>query len=327
MAARRGLDLTLLLRCYAAGASVVDDFVMQEACRTPEASVPVLQRLRQRQSSAFERLLWIVHEEFSRESAVMPRTARARKAAQIHRLLRGDDHDASGLEYDVSGFHLGLIIVSPDPTEVLTPITSTIGVRCLTLTLDDTVTWSWLGSRHPVTATAVEGCVERLQSKTFAALAIGEAGRGLTGWRNTHRQAAAVLPIALHLPLGIARYSDHLVLGSALQDDLLVGSLRKIFLDPLSQGRDGGRTLKETLRAVITSDGNVSSAASMLGVKRHTVTQRMRNAEDMIGRAFRPMSPGLQLALLLDQLDEPTGTARSTQVGSNCDRRGNTEKT
>src|SRR4029077_15954907 len=98
------------------------------------------------------------------------------------------------------------------------------------------------------------------------ALAIGEPAEGLAGWRQSHRQGAAAFNVARRRWKPIVRYADVALLASAMQDELLVSSLRQLYLEPLEAERDGGRVARETLRAYFGTERNVSSAAAALGV-------------------------------------------------------------
>jgi DNA-binding PucR family transcriptional regulator len=129
---------------------------------------------------------------------------------------------------------------------------------------------------------------------------VGEPGEGLAGWRFSHRQAKAALPIAERRGQSILRYADVAVLASLLRDDLLATSLRRIYLEPLERARDGGEAARETLRAYFAAERNVSSTAAALGVDRRTVTNRIRAIEDLFDRPLREVSTELETALRLD---------------------------
>jgi DNA-binding PucR family transcriptional regulator len=81
-----------------------------------------------------------------------------------------------------------------------------------------------------------------------------------------------------------------------------VRSLRQLYLEPLAGERDGGEVLRETLRAYFEAERNVSSAAAALGVKRHTVTNRLRAAEEKLGRSLNVCAGELDVALHLEDL-------------------------
>ena len=118
-------------------------------------------------------------------------------------------------------------------------------------------------------------------------MTIGEPGEGLSGWRLSHRQAKAALQVAERRGQAVLRYADVALLASVLRDDLLVTSLRQLYLEPLERARDGGKAARETLRAYFAAERNVSSTAAVLGVDRRTVTNRMRAIEELFDRPLR----------------------------------------
>ena len=118
-------------------------------------------------------------------------------------------------------------------------------------------------------------------------MTVGEPGEGLSGWRFSHRQAKAALPVAERRGQAVVRYADVALLASILRDDLLATSLRQLYLEPLERARDGGKVARETLRAYFAAERNISSTAAALGVDRRTVTNRIRAIEDLFGRPLR----------------------------------------
>ncbi|HEY7456892.1 MAG TPA: helix-turn-helix domain-containing protein, partial [Solirubrobacterales bacterium] len=89
-------------------------------------------------------------------------------------------------------------------------------------------------------------------------------------------------------------------------------SLRELYLRPLETERDGGATLRETLRAHLSAAGNVSSAASALGVSRRTVSRRIRAIEEKLSRRLMDAGPEVEIALRLGDLEQAgRGSSRS----------------
>jgi DNA-binding PucR family transcriptional regulator len=72
---------------------------------------------------------------------------------------------------------------------------------------------------------------------------------------------------------------------------------------PLAEERDGGETLRETLRAYFATGHNASSAAAALGVRRHTVASRLRAIEERLKRTLSSCAAALELALRLEELN------------------------
>jgi DNA-binding PucR family transcriptional regulator len=131
-------------------------------------------------------------------------------------------------------------------------------------------------------------------------ITVGEPGEGLGGWRFSHHQAKAALPIAERRGEAVLRYADVAVLASVARDELLATSLRRLYLAPLERMRDGGKVARETLRAYFDAERNISSTAAALGVDRRTVRNRLRAIEELLGRPLTGSLADLEIALRLD---------------------------
>ncbi len=135
-------------------------------------------------------------------------------------------------------------------------------------------------------------------------LAIGEPGRGVKGFRLTHRQAQAAQLVALRRPQWLTRYSDVALLAFALRDEALARSLVDIYLSPLDGPRQGSPVLRQTLRAYFAAERNASSAAVALGVARQTVENRLHRVEKKLGRLLPTCLAELEVALRLEELGD-----------------------
>jgi hypothetical protein len=141
-----------------------------------------------------------------------------------------------------------------------------------------------------------------MQKDPAVPVAIGEAAEGLAGWRQTHRQALAGFHVATRLDGRLTRYGDVSLVASMLQDELLVSSLRELYLAPISKAKDGGLNTRKTLRAYFAADRNVSSAPAALGVSRSTANNRLRGIDEKLGGPLRSCIHELEAALRLDRL-------------------------
>ena len=103
----------------------------------------------------------------------------------------------------------------------------------------------------------------------------------------------------------LVRYADVALLASILQDDLLAISLRQLYLAPLSEERDGGSALRQTLRAYFAAERNVSSAAGALSVSRQTVVNRLHVIEERFERSLNSCAAEVEAALRLEDLGYP----------------------
>jgi hypothetical protein len=303
LAARSGVNLDTVLRRYFAGFALLGNFLVQEAQDDGLQHREELQGLLGLLSTLLDHLVIAVSDEYARASGGGGSTEE-RRAADTRRLLAGDALDAPDLSYDFDAHHVGLIAAGADAAEALRALASTLDRRLLLIDPGDGSHWAWLSSRrHPDPAR-----LRHLVSKSWptqATLAVGEAAPSVTGWRLTHRQARAALPIALRGGESPVHYGEVALLASILQDDLLVTSLRRLYLLPLADKRGGGETLRQTLRAYFAAESNVSSAAMVLRVKRHTVTNRLRTVEKLIGQPLHTCAAEMDAALKLEGLGDP----------------------
>jgi PucR C-terminal helix-turn-helix domain/GGDEF-like domain len=306
-AARNGISLDTVLRRYLAGHTILLDLVIREAAteRLPRGA---LQELLRTQATLLDRLLAAVADEHSRVLALgLDSSTGARRLRTIERLVTGEDPGpAPELRYELGGKHVALIVAGPGAPELLQDLSTNLDRSLLLATPDNgEVFWAWLGGR---TSLGTAQLAERAAATPVPdmRLAIGESGGGIDGWRLSHRQARAAWPIARRGADHVVRYVDVALLTSALQDQLLVESLQKLYLEPLEDDRDGGETLRRTLRAYFAANQSAASAAAMLGVSRQAVSGRLRMIEERIGRPLASCVTELDTALRMRQFNHAT---------------------
>jgi PucR-like helix-turn-helix protein/diguanylate cyclase with GGDEF domain len=299
LAARTGVSLDTVLRRYFAGFALLGDFMIEEAQEGGLFDGQTVQRMLGGLSGILDRLVAAVSDEYARAAPGASGSTEERRASHVRRLLAGEFLDASELAYDFEGHHLGLVAFGPGVGETLQELAARLDRRLLSIAAREQMQWAWLGSGkatdpEELRAIAAEELTEESR------VAIGEPSQGMEGWRLTHRQAKAALPVARQGQERTVRYADVALLASILQDDLLVTSLRRLYLEPLEAERDGGEVLRRTLRAYFEAERNVSSTAAALGVTRKTVTNRLGAVEGRLGRSLSSCTGELDAALYLD---------------------------
>jgi hypothetical protein len=299
LAARNGVALDTVLRRCIAGSALLDDMVVAEAERT---GVPrsVLRDLLAAQATLLDRLLAVVSDEFGQESAKRATGTAARRRECVKRLLAGELVDHSELGYDLEAHHLAVVAKGEEGEETVRKLAARLERNLLAVRREEEPVWAcWLGGRNLLRA---ERAMQALAAEAPAGtiVVLGEPGEGLGGWRFSHRQAKAALPVAERSGQALLRYADVAILATLLGDDLLATSLRRLYLEPLERARDGGRVARETLHAYFAAERNVSSTAAALGVDRRTVTNRLRAIEALLGRSLRDAATDLEIALRLD---------------------------
>jgi hypothetical protein len=299
LAARAGVALDTVLRRYLAGNALFGDFVVEEAERA-EVSPTTLRRVLRKQATLFDRLVAAVSEEHVREAKSWPSSTAERRRECVKSLLAGEQVDHSELGYDLDAHHLALIAKGEGAPEAMRELAAKLDRRLLAVCREEEAVWAcWLGGGRPLaTEQALRALGEIPLERVF--VTVGEPGEGLSGWRFSHRQAKAALPIAERRGQAVLRYADVALLASILRDDLVATSLHQLYLEPLERARDEGKVARETLRAYFAAERNISSTAAVLGVDRRTVTNPIRAIEDLFGRPLKDFATELETALRLD---------------------------
>ncbi len=306
LAARNNISLDTVLRRYFAGYSLLGDFLMAEAEDGDLLEGSALKRLLRTQATLFDRLIAAVTEEHTRElKNRRPDSSEQRRAERIEGLLAGELLDTTALQYDFGVHHIGVIAVGRGAEQTIRDLAKALDHRLLLIRRGEEAVWAWLGSRREGDPARFEVHLSAGWS-TEVALAVGEPGQGLDGWRLTHRQARAAMRIALGSRKPFVRYIDVALVASIAQDEVLATSLRELYLVPLSEERDGGVVLQETLRAYFAAERNASSAAAALGVSRQTVKRHLQTVEQRLGRSLGDCALEVETALRLEGLCDPS---------------------
>jgi PucR-like helix-turn-helix protein/diguanylate cyclase with GGDEF domain len=300
IAAKNEISLETVLRRYVAGQAVLIGFLVREA-KEIEISAGDLQRILRIQAALLDLVLGTISREHARESERRLSFTEQDVAERVERLLAGESTDTSSLAYDFAGHHLGAIAKGLGAGEGIRALAARVDRRLLLVQRGDGELWAWLGGRREIDSLELSHFDAAALPKGVS-LVFGEPARGLGGWRFTHRQARAALPIALCGARSLVRYAEVALLASIHEDDLLTTSLRALYLAPLERERDGGEIARETLRAYFSTGRNVSSAAAALKVSRRTVTNRLRAIEIRLG-PLRTCATDVEAALQLHDLD------------------------
>jgi hypothetical protein len=311
-AARSGVPLETVLRRYAAGDRLVGEFIIDEAAGMSHEQTRQILRS---QGPHVDRLMAAVAAEYVEELELLRRSPSQRRAERVQRLLSGNAPAEIGwLDYELDAWHLGLIVTGPRPDVAARTLAAGLGRRPLVVARGDETAWGWLGGREPL---AVADLERYLVAGVLGqvSLAVGEPRQGLEGWRLTHHEAKAAQQVMLRRPQPLIQASDVVLLAAVLRDDLLARSLRETYLAPLDEMGDPGGILRGTLRAYFEAGFNAATAAAALQVDRHTVQRRLRKVEEALGRVLQASHAEIEVALLLEELDEEPNSLPMGQFG------------
>src|SRR6478672_2991850 len=194
-AAAAGIPVDTVLRRYVAGHAVLAEFVVQEAEAAGGARGACLQEALRSAAASLGHLIGVVAAEYRSESEAKARSLHQRRRERVHKLLAGELSDGGELDYDLEGHHLGLVATGPGSEQALRELAAGLDRHPLIVRHRIETAWAWLGGARELTP----GQLESLDTWSWpegVRVAIGEPGRELAGWRLTHRQAAAALPVA-----------------------------------------------------------------------------------------------------------------------------------
>lgn len=139
------------------------------------------------------------------------------------------------------------------------------------------------------------------QADSGIRLAVGGAGYGVAGFRETHREAGDAHRVALAMP-GLAAtvvpFSSVSMLAMLSQDSSRVRRFVATELGELAADDPNTRELRRTLRTYLETR-NAKAAAAQLVIARNTVAYRLRRAEELRGMRTDERQLELWVALLL----------------------------
>jgi GGDEF-like domain len=310
-AAFGGVSLTTALCRCVASHTLAWSFVLNEIVHHDLPDEQRLALLLQASAVMGSLLARVQAEVAIAHSSEIKRRARSheqRRAEIVHKLLAGespDDSERAELGYELDAWHLAVIATGADAEKAVRCLAAGLGRQLLPVPHSAEIVWAWLGGEDRT----VFADIDRVWSKQGVAdvsLAVGEAGRGVDGWRVTHGEAQGALLVARERPRMITRYLDVALDAAALQDEALADSLIERYLSPLDDMRTGGQAARRTLQALFETEHNVSSAAHALKAHRSSVHRWREEIERRLGCRLREHQAEIEVALRIEELRSTT---------------------
>ncbi len=308
---RRGLPLPVLLRSYRLGHAWLSERWSEALQERVEDSGELVAG--QDESSAFmfayvDRISGALVEEFGTERERMLRSAEQLRMDTVRTIVRGDPIDTEAasrrLGYELRRHHVALR-VSSGASEV-EGLERAVGEAVATLTGGEPLVIAsgaarfdvWCGSFDPPATDALE----RYEPPPRVLVAFGKPGEGVAGFRSSYeeaKQAARIGALIGDSESSIVSYA-RVELISLLGSDL---SRARAFvasqLGPLAITGGTAERLRQTVLAFLVSGGSPTRVAEELFVHKNTVTERIKRAEEMLGRGVNESPVELEAALTL----------------------------
>jgi hypothetical protein len=167
--------------------------------------------------------------------------------------------------------------------------------------VDRSTAWVWFGrgaDDGELPAAAVKAA---LAEHADARVALGRVGRGVDGFRSSHRQAGAARDVARVSRTGqpVTAQGDRAVavVSMLLQDMNALTQWVSDVLGPLAANNDNAARLRETLLTFLVSGGSYQVTAEQLLLHRNTVKYRVGRAVELRGRGLEDDRIDVELAL------------------------------
>jgi hypothetical protein len=314
----RGIGIEHMLRSIHLAHSTAVGFLLDAAERlVPEAQrFTEMRRINEALFGIVDVLTTHMAAEYTRAHEEWVAGSVALRAQIVEDLLAGTpvptDRAVRVLGYDLNRWHLGIIVwtgpgASVEPAQLKTVAAETLAAAECASTLVHPIgaqrVWAW-GSR---TTTPPDAVVATAPMPEGVHLALGTAGAGIDGFRQSHRRAAeaARLGAMSTRPGRVFRYED-LDIVAMLSGDL--PAAREFVareLGELAGGAETVRTVRHTLKCYLDRDRSLAGAAADLQVARNTVAYRVQRAEELRGRPATVRRLQLHAALtLVDELGD-----------------------
>jgi hypothetical protein len=299
-AARSGVSVETVMRRVTIAERLVKKFATEES---DHLSAGILDLALSALGAAIDRLMIALAEEYNSEHEKVAHSSDWRRLTTVRTLLSNGScgtTELAELGYDLDAWHLGLIVIGSHTEDFLNKLMS--NSRCSLLpVVYEGLTWAWLGNEQRLSVAEIERLFSAHCPEDIV-LAIGEPGKGIDGWRCTHREAQVALTVARRRSQRFTRCADVLPEAAVLTNEIMAQLLVRTYISPLNNLRKGGQAARDTLRVYFAHDRHISSTAKTLRVVRRTVENHLREIEEALGRPLHHAClTKLEIALRLEE--------------------------
>jgi DNA-binding PucR family transcriptional regulator len=321
-AARRQIGVTPLVRTYRLGHELLVRWML-DGLKTVDSVEDVLTAVglfTQWSYAYIDTASSRAEELYEAERDAWIRSANFARAEAVADIVAGTERDleraSSRLRYDVRRHHLAVVAWSdtadPDAqvelARVLNPLAALLATGPPLMIPDGPTTVSAWFSRSTGFGKAED--LASLALPPSIRLAVGGPASGLAGFRRARLDAAEAHRVAVQIgaPGGsVTRYDDVALVALASQDPERAAVFVRRVLGDLAAPEETAARAAETLAAYLAHNRSRKHAAAVLHVHANTVIYRVRQAEQLLGRAVDADDLELRVALALLPAVQPSG--------------------
>jgi DNA-binding PucR family transcriptional regulator len=317
--AQRGVPGMSLRRAYHFGSDDILAQIFEEVRQIdvdPDTRLRLLHHLAGWMHSYVDWITRLVLEAYDDERRQVEERSASIAASLVHGVLEGAPAAQHGFTertgYRLNQHHVAAVLwiaaANPgvDHTERLRSLaddlaTATRSAAPLFTAVDRSTAWVWFGRG------AEGGGLDPAPVQTLLAehqdtrVALGQVGRGIAGFRTSHRQADAAREVASIARTGqqVTAHGDRAVavVSMLLHDVSALAGWVAAVLGPLAANTEAAARQRETLLAFLVSGGSYQATAEALMLHRNTVKYRVDRAVELRGRGLDGDRLDVELAL------------------------------
>ncbi|MFR9749514.1 PucR family transcriptional regulator [Nocardia sp. 004] len=317
--AQHGMSLVALLRAYRLGEHMLVQraiSLLQDSDVSADIALETTSRIARAADTYIDQVIEGVTDIYENERRRWDARSDSTRAAQIRAVLDTEDLDLASAEQmlaaSLRGWHIAAVIWLGKPVASSTALlragaamlAGATGKEPLTVLIDEQNCWAWISSSGEP-ALDVDNLERDLRRRPGIHLAIGDPGTGLTGFRQTFRDALRARNLTLVAdPARRLTLHSRVALASLLVDHLpeTKAWVHRVLGNLLRDDETTAR-LRETVRTYLDTRGSLTDAAARMHVHKNTVHYRIHRAEDVLGHPLSVNRLEIEVALLIvDQL-------------------------
>jgi DNA-binding PucR family transcriptional regulator len=268
--------------------------------------------------------LCLVEEVYVTERERWIRSAAASQAEAVSTILSGQpiDIDVAGrrLRHDLRRVHVAAVAWLDAHEEgrntlalleaAIRDIAAAIGTqRPLIQPLGTLSVAAWISTSGPVPSRVLDELRFRTATAPGVRVAIGEPARDVGGFRASHVEALEAQRIARlsgRREGSVTRYNDIALRALATANIDQARDFVARELGSLASADETTRRLAATVRTYLDENGSRGRTAKRLSIHENTVSYRLRQAEELLGRTVDKRTLELRVALALAELVDAT---------------------
>lgn len=222
-----------------------------------------------------------------------------RRIDTIKAILVGADVSGHSLGYSLEAEHVAAAAWGPAAEEALHELADEAGAALLVTPGGGGSIWAWLGApKGGATLRDLAG----FDPPAGTQIALGTVGTGRAGFVDSHAEALEAERIGRLSGRPLTFYPEVAAEAFALRDERLARAFVRRELGELGTGTDRSVRLRETLDTYLSVGNNGSAAAAILGVHERTVSYRLNQIEQLLGRQVFARREETKIALRLHAL-------------------------